>query len=156
MLRRGGKRIRMDDPPDDYEPPFTPYSVQPQTPMDVQGYFFHSVFLEAQAPTKFPLLHRNNMYGGHFGQYQETSANQYADPGQSTSTVVDYGPSCSQAQPSLGVFNPSIADESTAMFVGNRGGRTTRSTRNRGGCFVHTQQMVYLLKILKLFINSWD
>jgi hypothetical protein len=38
MLRRGGKRIRMDDPPEDYETPFTPYSVQPQTPMDVQGY----------------------------------------------------------------------------------------------------------------------
>ena len=37
MLRRGGKRIRMDDPPDDYEqPPFTPYSVQPQTPMEQQ------------------------------------------------------------------------------------------------------------------------
>lgn len=36
MLRRGGKRIRMDDPPEDYEPPFTPYSVQPQTPADQQ------------------------------------------------------------------------------------------------------------------------
>jgi len=39
MLRRGGKRIRMDDPPEDYEPPgtpFTPYSVQPQTPYSVQ------------------------------------------------------------------------------------------------------------------------
>jgi len=38
MLRRGGKRIRMDDPPEDYEPPFTPYSVQPQTPMDQQRF----------------------------------------------------------------------------------------------------------------------
>jgi hypothetical protein len=40
MLRRGGKRIRMDDPPEDYAPPgtpFTPYSVQPQTPMDHQS-----------------------------------------------------------------------------------------------------------------------
>ena len=41
MLRRGGKRIRMDDPPQDYEPPgtpFTPYSVQSQTPMDHHRY----------------------------------------------------------------------------------------------------------------------
>ena len=30
----------MDDPPEDYEPPFTPYSVQPQTPMDQQRFSF--------------------------------------------------------------------------------------------------------------------
>lgn len=55
MLRRGGKRIRMDDPPEDYEPPFTPYSVQPQTPMDQQRFqiflnnFKHSSnFIELQ------------------------------------------------------------------------------------------------------------
>ena len=37
MLSRGGKKIRLDNPPDDYDPPFTPYSVQPPTPMDVAG-----------------------------------------------------------------------------------------------------------------------
>jgi len=72
------------------------------------------------------------LYGsGHYGQFNES---QYTDPGQGTSTSsgIDYDQTFSQNQHNFNVFNPNMMDEPPVM-LGGRGGRTTRSTRNRGG-----------------------
>jgi len=111
MLGRGGKRIRMDDPPpEDYEPPgtpFTPYSVQPQTPMHQPS----------------------DVYGGQYGQYNDgaTATPQY-DPVQGTSSI-DYDQNFGQVHQNMNIFNPVSIDEPLPQTTGGRAGRTTRSSR---------------------------
>jgi hypothetical protein len=49
MQRRGGKRIRMDDPPPEYENPCTP-----MTPMDVSGSDIQEPYTPYQSYTTQP------------------------------------------------------------------------------------------------------
>nr|CAH0108959.1 unnamed protein product [Daphnia galeata] len=107
MLRRGGKRIRMDDPPEDYEPPFTPYSVQPQTPMDQQS---------------------SNLFGGQYGQYNESVSLHYDS---ATASNMEYDQNFGQVQHSMNVFSSNELEEIPVPTLSSGRGRTTRSSRGR-------------------------
>ncbi len=67
------------------------------------------------------------MYGGQYGQFNETVSLHY-DSGPSNSNM-DYEQSFGAVQQNL-TFNANLVEETT--ISGGRGGRTTRSSRGRG------------------------
>ena len=80
------------------------------------------------------MLAFRNMYGGHYGQFNESAGgHQYNDPGQSTS-MIDYDQHFDQGQQNLNVFNPNMMEESPVLPSGR--GRSSRITRSRGGNFL--------------------
>ncbi|XP_065348255.1 cohesin subunit SA-2-like [Cloeon dipterum] len=131
MQRRGGKRIRMDDPPPEYENPMTP-----MTPMDVSASDMHESYNAYQAYTPqppTPMSHGSDTVygGGDSSQFDTSSQLQQSYNQPSTSFAQPMQSFSTYEQPQHQFEQPQAASPTIPKSTRGRG--RPRGTYNRGG-----------------------
>lgn len=71
------------------------------------------------------------MYAGQYGQYNDGGAMHYESA--TTNSNVDFDQNFGPVQHGMNTFSSSLLAVEETSVSGTRGGRTTRSSRGRGG-----------------------